>query len=64
MTTEEAKTAWSAESPVIFDNVEYERISALIYRKPKGKQPYLSLELYDKCGHSVIIAAPDKVKLK
>ena len=64
MTVEAAKAAYFAEKPVIFDGTEYERISALIYRKNKGKNPHLTLELYDKCKHSVTIAAPDKVQLK
>lgn len=64
MTIDEAKTAYYAEKPVLYGGVEYERISALIYRKPKGKRPYLQLELFDKCGHSVMIITPDKVSVK
>ena len=63
MTVDEAKTAYYAETPVTFEGKTYERISALIYRKPKGERPYLQLELYDKCGHSVSIALPDKVSV-
>ena len=64
MTVEEAKAAYFAEKPVISGGLEYERISALIYRKPKGQQAFLTLELYDKCGHSVTIATPDRVEVK
>lgn len=63
MTIEEAKAAYYAEKPVIHDDIEYERITALIYRKDKGKRPYLRLELSDKCGHSVMIASPEKVEV-
>ena len=64
MTIGEAKAAYYGEKPVLYGGSEYERISALIYRKPKGKRPFLELELYDKCGHSVMIAKPDKVSVK
>lgn len=63
MTIDEAKTAYYAEKPVLYGELKYERISALIYRKPKGKRPYLQLELFDKCGHSVMITTPDKVSV-
>lgn len=64
MTIDEAKTAYYADSPVMLNGVEYERISALIYRKEKGKRPFLLLELYDKHGNSLSISEPDKVELK
>ena len=61
MSINEAKASYYAETPVICRGIKYERISALIYRKPKGERPYLELELYDKRGHSVTITTPDKV---
>lgn len=64
MTTEEAKTAFYDESPVVFDKITYNRISALIYRKIKGGGTYLALELQDKNKRSVTIALPDRVRLK
>ncbi len=64
MTADEAKKAYYAEAPVIYNGIEYERISALIYRKLKGQPPRLELELFDKCGHSVTIASPDRTQLK
>lgn len=63
MTIEEAKAAYYAEKPVLHDDIEYKRITALIYRKDEGKSPYLQLELLDKCGHSVMIASPEKVEV-
>ncbi len=64
MTADEAKKAYYAETPVIHSGIEYERISALIYRKPKGGAPYIQLELLDKCGHSVTIAPLERTSIK
>lgn len=64
MTTEEAKTAFYAENPVVHDRIPYNRISALIYRKIEGGGTYLALELEDKNKHSFTIALPDRVELK
>lgn len=64
MTIEEAKTAFYAESPVVYDGTLYNRISALIYRKIKGGGTYLALELQDKNKRSVTIALPDRVEIK
>ena len=64
MTIDEAKAKYYAEEPAIYNGITYERISALIYRKPKGKPPYVELELFDKCGHSVTIAEPNGVIAK
>lgn len=60
MTIEEAKISYYAELPVLYEGIEYARISALIYRKPQGEAPFVQLELCDKCGRSVTIAAPDR----
>lgn len=64
MTTEEAKQAFFEEKPVIFDNIEYVRITALIYRKREGQAPYLMLELLDQNKRSTMTVLPDRVKLK
>lgn len=64
MTPEEAKTAFKEESIVRYDEVVYDRISALIYRKIEGGGTYLALELQDKNKHSFTIALPDRVELK
>lgn len=64
MTTEEAKQAFFAEKPVIFDNIEYVRISALIYKKKEGEKPHLLLELLDQNKRSTMTVLPDRVKLK
>ncbi len=57
MTNDEAKAAWRAQTPVKYQGATY-TISALIYRLPRS----LTVELYDKCGHCVVIASPDKIK--
>ena len=64
MTTEEAKKAFYDESPVVYDKVVYNRVSALIYRKIKGGGTYLALELQDNNKRSVTIALTDKVEIK
>lgn len=64
MTTEEAKTAFYEEKPVVYDKIPYNRISALIYRKIEGGGVMMSLELQDKNKRSVTIALPDRVEVK
>ena len=63
MTTEEAKTAFCEEKPVVHNGTVYNRISALIYRKIKGGGAYVALELEDKNKRSLTIALPDRVEL-
>ncbi len=68
MTTEEAIAAFKARSPVVSRNVgfdiEFLKISALIYRLNDEGKMQLTLELLDKCKHSVTITTPSMVKLK
>lgn len=68
MTVFEAKAAFFDECPVVFDapavkelKLNYAKISALIYRKDSGGVS-MSVELLDNCGHSVTIAAPERVQ--
>lgn len=68
MTNKEAIAAFKAEVPVIdrrsgYDT-EYLKISALIYRLNSNGEMTLTLELYDKCGHSVTISSPNMVRVK
>lgn len=60
MTYKDVKIAYWCELPVMFDGVEYERISAIINRKPKGEMPFIQIELLQKGGRGVVIAAPDR----
>lgn len=56
MTNEEAKTALMKRTPVIFKNIEYSYISAILYRYDKNDNLIISVELTDKNKRSVTIA--------
>ena len=56
MTNSEAKEALKNRTPVIYNNIEYLYISAIIYRYDKNNNLVISAELADKCKHSVTIA--------
>lgn len=56
MTNEEVKQAFFSGVPVQVKEIEYKRISAIIYRLDREKKLIVSAELQDKCGHSVTIA--------
>lgn len=62
MTNEEAKTALFSGQPVMHKDIRYSCVSAIIYRKGAGTV-LVQLELLDKCGNSVTIAAPERVTL-
>lgn len=56
MTNSEAKEALKKRTPVIYNNIEYLYISAIIYRYDDNRNLVISAELADKCKHSVTIA--------
>ena len=56
MTNEEAKLALIQRTPVIFNNIEYSYISAILYRYDKNDNLIISVELTDKNKRSVTIA--------
>ena len=56
MTNSEAKEALKNRTPIIYNNIEYLYISAIIYRYDKNNTLVVSAELADKCKHSVTIA--------
>ena len=56
MTNAEAKEALKNRTPVIYNNIEYLYISAIIYRYDKNHNLVISAELTDKNKRSVIIA--------
>lgn len=62
MTNEEIKDALYAETPVEFNGIIYRRISAIIYRKGQNIKTNITVELLDKCEHSVTIAPAKDVK--
>lgn len=68
MTSEEIKKAMLNFTPVIYDGIEYERITAYIYRIVKthkaGKyRTVMQVELQDKKTNSVTVAEARKVEL-
>lgn len=56
MTNEEAKFALKNRTPVVFKNIEYSCISAIIYRYDNNRNLIISAELTDKNKRSVTIA--------
>lgn len=56
MTNAEAKEALKKRTPVIYNNIEYLYISAIIYRYDKNRNLVISAELTDKSKRSVTIA--------
>ena len=48
MTVDELKEAWRTRAPVKHRDIEYRRISALIYRRDDKNEPFLQVELLDK----------------
>lgn len=56
MTNAEAKEALKNRTPVIYNNIEYLYISAIIYRYDKNNNLVISVELTDKNKRSVTIA--------
>lgn len=68
MTSEEIKQAMREFTPIEYDDIVYERISAYIFRceknKHTGKYRFVyQVELADYCGHSVTIAPADRIKI-
>ena len=63
MTREELKAAFDEQCPVVYGGITYQRISALIRRRNIGEpRTVLQVELADRNGYSVTIAAPDKIE--
>lgn len=67
MTTEEAKAAFKAQTPILCNiggtEIEYLHISAITYRIKNGKYE-MNLELFDKSKNSVTISTPSWCRLK
>lgn len=69
MTHDELKEALLNRRPVVhtspsLGDLTYERVSAIIYRINDKNKIVVSAELVDKCGHSVSIVDPAKVRYK
>ena len=56
MTNAEAKEALINRTPVIYNDIEYLYISAIIYRYDRNNNLLISAELTDKTRRSVTIA--------
>lgn len=61
MTNEEIKNALMDERHVQYNGIEFEKVSAIIYRKSNGKVS-ISAEMLDKNSNSVAIAPVEKVQ--
>lgn len=61
MTVDELKEAWRTRAPVKHRDIEYRRITALIYRRDDKNEPFLQVELLGQNNNSVVIAAPREV---
>lgn len=62
MNNEDLRAALLSGEPVIYKGIIYSCVSAIIYRKNKKGGVYMQVELADKNGNSVTIAAPDRIK--
>lgn len=62
MTKDEAKAAFLAAKPVQHGGIEYDRISALIYRIKAGAV-VMSVELASRQANSVTITTPERVEI-
>lgn len=64
MTLKEADEAAQQMLPVLYDGREYARITQTGYKyDDKGRRSGFVV-LFDKCGHSVLYADPDRVTVK
>lgn len=64
MTLKEADEAAMKRLPVIYDGIEYMRISRTGYYYDENGKRHGFLELFANCGRSVTYARPEVVKLK
>lgn len=63
VTNSEAKAAFKEQCPIRCGGITYKHISALIYRMNQDHSgTVLQVELLDRAGHSVTIAAPDRIE--
>lgn len=62
MTNEQAKEALQNRTPVVCGGIEYECISAIIYRYDDRGRFLVSAELRDKKANSITIALLEQVQ--
>lgn len=61
MTNDELKKAMYEETPVMFNGIVYDKITAIIYRK-KGDSITVSAELLDRSKYCIVVAGADKIE--
>ena len=54
MNYQQAKEAFNTNTPIVYKNIEYERIEAITFRKSNGLE-ISQLELKDKSSNSVTV---------
>lgn len=64
MTLKEATEAAERRQPVIYNGIEYLRITEAGYRYDDAGAKHPFIQLLDKCGHSVTYAEPSRATLK
>lgn len=64
MTNEEAKKAFMEQVPVVWQGIEYVKITAIIYRLDKYGKVMVLGEMLDRCLHSVVTADVKNIELK
>jgi hypothetical protein len=64
MNNDEVKKAWYDDTPIFHQGIQYQRISALIYRLDGNKKIVTSAELLDKNNNSVMIAKIEDVEVE
>lgn len=64
MTGAEAREAMLTRKPVQYSGIDFIRITAITYRPGANGEINVTLELLDKCKHSVTIANIKDVILK
>ncbi len=60
MSNDELKVALLNGQPVVHGDITYKCVSAIIYRKSK-EGIHVTVELQDKCGHSVSIVDASRI---
>ena len=62
MTNQELKDAMLNRVPIIYNGMEYDCVSGIIYRNVGGKIA-VTAELFDKSHNSVSIVSPQKISI-
>ena len=63
MNNKELKEALINVTPVVYDNIKYRCISAIIYRRKNNGKIIVQAELMDMHTTSITIARPNKITI-